>query len=304
MCRALAYLGSPVSLREMLYEPDSSLIKQSYDPKMMHGLNLAGFGLMAWDRASHDPDRPFVYKTTEIPVFDKNLHELANKIRTHSFVAHVRGVAYNDAVEVSRQNLHPFLYSGMRTAMAHNGSLARFREMKFDLLRYIKPEIARCITGSTDTEWVYALLVSRLPDPTQLQPLRTLVDAVAETLRILRKVRFDRGIAHTSPMNLFVADGTNLVATRFTFDFGCVEGEVRPANLNYASLWYTAGRSYGHHDGEWKMIGGVGDPDSIIVASEPLTKDVSTWVEAPEYSLLAISMQGEEKIVRTIPLEI
>jgi glutamine amidotransferase len=304
MCRALAYLGSPASLHELLYEPDSSLIKQSYYPKMMHALNLAGFGLMAWDRTSHDPQRPFVYKTTEIPVFDKNLIELASKIRAHSVIAHVRGVTYNDTVEVSRQNLHPFLYSGMRISMAHNGSLARFAEMKFDLLRYLKPEIARRITGSTDTEWVYALLLSRLADPTQLQSLRKIVDAVAETLRILRKVRFDRGINHSSPMNLFVGDGVNLVATRFTFDFGCVEGEVRPPNLNYASLWYTVGRSYGHHDGEWKMIGGVDEPDSIIVASEPLTKDISTWVEAPEYSLLAISLEGQERLVQTIPLEI
>ena len=28
-------------------------------------------------------------------------------------------------------------------------------------------------------------------------------------------------------------------------------------NLAYLSLWYTAGRDYGLHEGEWKMTGGA-----------------------------------------------
>jgi glutamine amidotransferase len=288
----------------MLFDPDSSLIKQSYYPKMMHALNLAGFGVLAWDARSNHPELPFIYKTTEVPVFDKNLYALAEKIRPHAFVAHVRGVTYTETDEVSRQNLHPFFFPGTRISMAHNGSLARFDEMKFDLLKFIKPEFAQRIVGSTDTEWVYALMLSNLPNPAGLNPLRQVVDAVAETLRILRRVRGEHKIMQASPLNLLVSDGASIVATRFTFDFGCVPGELRVPNLNYASLWYTRGRNYGFHDGEWKMIGGLEAPDSVIVASEPLTSDVSTWVEAPEYSMLAISLQDSEKIVRTIPLEI
>ena len=34
------------------------------------------------------------------------------------------------------------------------------------------------------------------------------------------------------------------------------------------------------------MSGGAEYADSIIVASEPLTRDTSTWVELPEYSML------------------
>ena len=44
MCRALAYLGQPVLLDTLLFQPDSALIRQSYMPKMLHMLNLAGFG--------------------------------------------------------------------------------------------------------------------------------------------------------------------------------------------------------------------------------------------------------------------
>jgi hypothetical protein len=47
MCRALAYLGQPVLLDNLLYRPDSALVKQSFMPKMLHSLNLAGFGMTA-----------------------------------------------------------------------------------------------------------------------------------------------------------------------------------------------------------------------------------------------------------------
>ena len=44
MCRALLYLGQPVLLDNLLYQPDSALVRQSYMPRMLHMLNLAGFG--------------------------------------------------------------------------------------------------------------------------------------------------------------------------------------------------------------------------------------------------------------------
>ena len=61
MCRALIYLGQPILLDDLLFRPDSSLINQAYMPKMLHMLNLAGFGLMAWDRDSHAPEVPYRY---------------------------------------------------------------------------------------------------------------------------------------------------------------------------------------------------------------------------------------------------
>ena len=47
MCRALLYLGQPVLLDHFLFQPDSALVKQSTMPKMLHLMNLAGFGMRA-----------------------------------------------------------------------------------------------------------------------------------------------------------------------------------------------------------------------------------------------------------------
>jgi predicted glutamine amidotransferase len=294
MCRVLAYLGSPVLVDDLLYRPDSSLIKQSLQPRMLRMLNLAGFGMAAWDSSSHLPEIPFEYGTTQVPVFDANLKALARKTRAHCLLAHVRGVAYSHTVQVSRQNLHPFRFPEARIALAHNGDLASFAEMKHDLLEFVKPAIAREVKGTTDSEWIYALLLSQFDDPAApVTSSSQMLTAIERTLRILRRVRERVGIHQSSSVNLFVTDGHHLVATRFTFDFGCWGETIHEANLDYLSQWYTTGRDYGFHDGEWKMIGGARAPTSVIVASEPLTADRSTWIEVPEYAALYVQSNAD-----------
>ena len=290
MCRALAYLGQPVLLDNLLYQPDSALVKQSFMPKMLHMLNLAGFGLRAWDRGSAEPHRPYSYTSTSLPVFDRNLKALAEKIRPTCVLAHVRGVSYSTEVEISLQNVHPFQFPGTRLALAHNGDLARIGEMKPHLLEHIRPEIVPLVRGTTDSEWIYALIVSQLAEPGGAAGADDLVRAVDAAFAVIRRVRARLGIATSSSVNLFITTGEQLAAVRYCFDFGCYRTEdpakVHEANLSFLSLWYTSGSEYGRHDGEWKMIGGADTADSIMIASEPLTRDTSTWLEVPEYSMI------------------
>jgi glutamine amidotransferase len=290
MCRALLYLGEPVLLDNFLYQPDSALVRQSVMPKMLNLLNLAGFGLRAWDPSSHVPERAYSYYSQSLPVFDRNLKNLAEKIRAGCLLAHVRGVAYDTRVEISQQNCHPFHFKKVPLVLAHNGDLARFAEMKPLLSRHLKPEFAAQIHGTTDSEWVYALIVSQLADPHRHPSADELAKAVERSLEIIRDARKQLGIAISSSLNLFIADGTQLAAVRYCFDFGCFPTDdaarLHEANLTYLSLWYTAGRDYGLHDGEWKMTGGSENATSILVASEPLTRDTAAWVEVPEYSML------------------
>ena len=290
MCRALLYLGEPVVLDNLLFQPDSALVRQSYMPKMLNLLNLAGFGLRAWDPSSHAPAQPFFYGSPSLPVFDRNLKNLAEKVRAACVLAHVRGVAYSTAVDISLQNVHPFQFEGLPWALAHNGDLAGIQDMKPLLSRSIRPEWLARIRGTTDSEWIYALFVSQLADPARPAPEAEVFGAIEKTLAIIRAARDELRIAHSSSVNLFIANGEQLAAVRYCFDFGCYRTEdparVHEANLSFLSLWYTLGRDYGLHDGEWKMSGGAGQARSILVASEPLTRDTSAWVELPEYGAL------------------
>lgn len=272
MCRALAYLDQPVQLDHLLFQSDSALIRQSYLPKMPHRLNLAGFGMRAWDRHSFDAGKPFSYASTSLPVFDRNLKAPAEKIQPTCLLAHVRDVAYCTEVDSPLQNVHPFQYEGFKLALAHNGDLASMREMKPLLLQYLKQDVAMRICGTTDSEWIYALLASQLDDPMQHCSADELDGAVDRTLAVIREVR------------------AQLAAMRYCLDFGCYRTEdpakVHEANMNFLSLWYTSGREYGCYDGEWKMSGGADVADSIMIASEPLSRDTSAWLEVPEHSMI------------------
>jgi glutamine amidotransferase len=302
MCRALLYLGEPVLLDNLLFQPDSALVRQSYMPKMLHMLNLAGFGMRAWDPASHDASTPFAYASDALPIFDRNLKGLAGKVAASCVLAHVRGVAYSTQVEISLQNVHPFQFAGVPLALAHNGDLARFAELRPRLAAHVHPELARQVRGTTDSEWIYALLVSQLSEPHLSPAGDELVRAIERTLAIIRREREALGIDVSSSTNLFVTDGRQVAAVRYCFDFGRYPtgepGRMHEANTSYLSLWYTAGRDYGLHDGEWKMTGGAEGADSILVASEPLTRDVASWVEVPEYGVLHAEIAGGKPSIR------
>jgi glutamine amidotransferase len=288
MCRVLAYLGEPVSLRRVLFDTDSSLVHQSHSPRMMNTfLNLAGFGMAAWEPQSVQPDEPFIYRTTTLPTFDRNLHGLARKLEPTCLVAHVRGVTWGENELVGGSNLHPFRFPGTRVVLAHNGHLRDFRRMRYELIKHIRPEFAQRIEGTTDSEWIYALVLSQLDDPFGLPETDELADAIAAALGLLREVRAREAIDVSSPVNLFVTTGESLVATRFSFDYGWYppEDQMLETDLPYVSLWYTVGGRYVEHNGETSMVGD-GPLQSLLIASEPLTVDVSTWLEVPEYSMI------------------
>ena len=298
MCRVVAYLGEPVVLDDLLFSPDNSLIRQTYAPQHLRLLNLAGFGLAAWDPTSRNPEEPFTYHTPDVPIFDSNLKALSRKVRAGAVLAHVRGVAYTHGSPVGPSFVHPFLYPGMRVALAHNGDLAGFREMRPRLERELRPEISKLITTNLDSEWIYALFLSQLEDPGADHTGAELADALVATIEILGRVRESCGIGLPSGVNLFVANRHAIVAVRYVFDFGARyrEGHILAMHdpYEYLSLWYSVGRQYGCHEGEWKMIGGRKNAQAVLLASEPLTRDETTWLEVPDYSLVSFDIGSRE----------
>ncbi|MBA2711480.1 MAG: class II glutamine amidotransferase [Tatlockia sp.] len=305
MCRVLLYLGKQeVSIFDLIYGPDNSLAHQSYAPQLMdHIQNLAGFGFCAWSPESYQPKLPFYYKTTQLPFFDKNLHNLSQKIRTNCLLAHVRGVSYSTNETVSEQNVHPFKLDNTEIALAHNGGLTQMSKMKLALTDLVKPEIFSQIKGTTDSEWVYALFLSQFTDFTAEIPMDDACKALIKTIKIIKEVRQELDIHEASPLNLFVTNGKYLIVTRYVYDFGCNTNLVHKAHLEYHSLWVTFGESYGMVDGSYKMTGST--RNNILFASEPLTFDRTTWIELPEYSITKAWIAEDNTVnFRTYDLQI
>jgi len=287
MCRVLAYLGQPVQLDELLYGSEAGLVRQAVDPQLMSLLNLGGFGLTAWAPNCLEPSEPLAYRVPSLPTFDRNLRALARKLETTAVLAHVRGVVYDERERVGIHNVHPFQFEGVSVALAQNGDLYDFGRMRYDLLPHIRPELAAMIEGTTDTEWVYALVLSLLDDPFGPVEVHHVAEAVERALEVLREVRESRSIAVQSPVNLVLTDGNWLLATRFAFDYGWYPHDdsffAGEREHDFTSLWFRP------PDGS---AAGASDPSggdagaSVLVASEPLTRHHVGWFEVPEYSMV------------------
>lgn len=259
-------------------------------PKMLHMMNLAGFGMRAWDDRSRAPDKPWVYASTELPVFDRNLKNLAEKVEAGAILCpcarrHLR----HRAIDISLANVHPFQFHSP-LAMAHNGDLARFAELKPALAAHVPASIARHIRSTHRQRVDLRSHPRRAARPDGGARWRGTGRGHRARAGDHPAGRDRLGIDISSSVNLFVADGTQVAAVRYCFDFGRYatgdQGRIHEANLNFLSLWYTLGRDYGLHEGEWKMTGGAEAADAILVASEPLTRDIASWVEVPEYAVV------------------
>jgi glutamine amidotransferase len=165
--------------------------------------------------------------------------------------------------------------------------------MRYDLLAHIGTELARHIEGTTDTEWVYALVLSRLADPFGPAGAEEMAGAVCESLRILRHVRERRGIDRQSAVNLVVSDGSSIVATRFCFDYGwyagaraTFEGE---REFDFTTLWYAACEAFAPGPGGWDTRYGAGPTRAALIASEPLHDEQTDWLEVPAYSMVVVT---------------
>ena len=302
MCRALAYLGQPLALTDLLHRPRNGLVAQSYDPKQLHMLNLAGLGLVAWTNAA---DTPLTYRSTTVPVYDKNLASLAEHVQTDCCLAHIRGIAYRPDASFWPHNLHPFQHPGTRLALAHNGDLAGFERMKPALAARLSPERVLAIRGTTDSEWIYATLLHCLGG--RAITVAALGDALRQTVAVLREARAETGIDTSSSMNLFFTDGQVLGVARFTFDFGryaLEPSKVHEANTRYLSLWYGVGERFAPDArGRWALAPAEGRPQALLCASEPLSADPAGWVEVAEYTALLAERGPDGLRLQTLDLE-
>ncbi|BCA94636.1 class II glutamine amidotransferase [Legionella antarctica] len=303
MCRVLSYLGKPIKIDELLYNPDNSLITQSYNPKLMPHmmLNLAGFGMAAWDDSFYSSELPFLYRSNYLPFYDENLKSISMKVKSRCLIAHIRGVEYSDKSVVSKENVHPFLFDNTTIAFAHNGSLAGFEDIRYEIASYSKPEFKKQIRGTTDSEWMYALFLSLLPEKKVLG-VNDIFDGILSLIDRLVFIRKKHSITLSSPLNFFISNGSFIVATRFVLNYGHYSAkQLLSPHMIYHSLWYTHGESYGFDDEGYKMKMGK-NKNSIIISSEPLTEDSTTWIEIPEYSFIGATLEKDKVQIKSLDI--
>ena len=155
MCRHLAYLGTPITLHELIAAPPHSLFRQSWAPRRQrHGVvNADGFGA-GW----YVPDRvdPVRYRRAQPIWTDASFASLAPTIASPCILAAVRsatvGLGQDEACAA------PFLHQ--RWLFSHNGRIGDWpwsrkvlTEKTFDIPEAAAPVDSALLFGLAASRW-------------------------------------------------------------------------------------------------------------------------------------------------------
>jgi gamma-glutamyl hercynylcysteine S-oxide hydrolase len=246
MCRHLAYLGPPVSLRSLLIDPPHSLYRQAWAPRLQrHGtVNADGFGI-GWYAGAHPV--PARYRRGEPIWGDPSLPDIARVTSSGAVLAAVRSATPGTAAgpeAAAPFGRGPWLFS-------HNGAAARWRDWGEAAYRsqaaLAPPGLLSCLEALTDSALLWALTLQRLRAGLPLDA------ALAGTVGAVEAA------GGTGRLNLLLTDGRSVAAT------ACGD-----------TLWYrqTAPPAPGRAGAA-----------SVTVASEP-DDDEPGWTEVPDRHVL------------------
>lgn len=263
MCRWLAYSGAPLYLEQLIFEPEHSIIDQSLSARSgPTTTNGDGFGI-GWYGSK---DTPGVYRDIQPAWNDANLRHLAEQIRSHMFMAHVR--AATGGTPVQQSNCHPFVHG--RWLFLHNGRIESYREIRRALEFAVSPELYNRIEGTTDSEVMFHLALTFGLEENPVGGLQRMVGFVEET-------GWNAGIEHPMQMTVGLTNGHRLYAVRYS------------SNHSSRTLYHS--RSIRALKALNPMFDRYSD-DAIVVVSEPLNDVADYWEEIPESSVIVV--EGSE----------
>ena len=158
MCRFVGYTGRPVTLASILLDAPLSLLVQSYAPRhqAVGRFNGDGWGVGWWDPRRPEPAR---YRSPQPMWSDASFASIAGVIDTTTLVAAVRNASVG--MPVAETNSHPFTDGSW--LFTHNGVVDGFTgALGVGLRRELSERRAAAITGSTDSEVLFAMVLDRL----------------------------------------------------------------------------------------------------------------------------------------------
>jgi glutamine amidotransferase len=290
-CRLTAYKGKSVLLGDLIVKPKNSLVCQSRDAWFHPGVedqfhvrnirvNGDGFGCAFY--GNNPEEGSCVIKFVTPAWSNKNLINLGNYVYSNLILAHVRAATNGkdpfEQCAVSIENCHPFKYG--RWTFMHNGGIPRFHKVKRAILNALVDEVFQGLTGSTDSEHIFALFLNCLPDRNAASTLEETTLALERTITKILDVCKQCGVPEPCSLNFVVTDGVNLFATRY-------RNSVDPP----PSLYYNYGKDFNCETGCFE-IHEKSQACEIVVSSAPLAKCCTSdgkcgnWTLMPENTML------------------
>lgn len=295
MCRLYGFRAThPTRVQCELIEAQNSLMRQSRRDGRGLG-NPDGWGLGTVRDGTLRCEREVG------PAYESEEYRRdAASVDASTILAHVRRATVGEPRE---ENTHPFRREG--SLLAHNGHVPAFDRVRPRILEAMAPELERGIRGSTDSEHVFHLLLSRLRDRVDAEADERVAEAGADVEDMADVLHGTIGdlrewCGDTVPEKEDVPrgpDGHRL--DRLALNLLWTVGHSLAGSRFGRSLWYV------ERDGARRCevcCEQHPDPEpdgyrSILVASERITDE--DWREVPESSVFRV---GDDMRLRSRPL--
>jgi glutamine amidotransferase len=244
MCRHLAYLGAPIPLSGLLFDPPHGLVHQSWAPREMRRggtVNADGFGV-GW---YPDDGSPPVRYRRDCPIWsDAGLAALARSSASGAVLAAVRSAT--TGMPVVETAAAPFTDGNW--LFSHNGAVAGWPDSVTKLAERLPVRDLLTLDAPTDAALIWALVRDRL------RAGAGPAEALAETVN-----RIDAA-APGSRLNLLLTDGRSVAATTWGHSLSV---RHRPGTVLVSSEPLDP-------DPDWHPV-----PDGRLVVATPSTVDIS-----------------------------
>ncbi|NVB41957.1 class II glutamine amidotransferase [Pseudenhygromyxa sp. WMMC2535] len=275
MCRFAYYLGPPIRLSALVTEPENSLIHQSYDAKEREEpLNGDGFGI-GW-YVPELRNEPAIFRSISPAWNDVNLLNLAAVTTSPCMLAHVR--AATPGLPVTLLNCHPFARG--RLAFMHNGAIGSFDRMRRPLQAGLSDAGFAALSGSTDSELIFSVVVDAYAQIEADQPLERMADALVVGIERVEALRSELAIDEPAYLNLVLTDGERAVVSRY------LSPDAEP-ELEAHSLYRAKGRLVVEDGRGHLRAPKAADDPAVVIASEPLG-DRERWEAIPTNHLALV----------------
>jgi predicted glutamine amidotransferase len=169
--------------------------------------------------------------------------------------------------------------------MMHNGGIESFSSVKRKIREPLTDNAYNWIKGQTDSEHIFAYLISYLQN--KRQPITTdlLMEAFENTFLTIKVLMREVGIQEPAYLNMVVTDGTMIVGTRY----------VTSPDEEPLTLYHSEGSRYVVEDGITRLVAQNNEDKAVMVVSEKLTDD-KDWTLIPANHFVIVDKNLDVRI--------
>ncbi len=270
MCRLYAFAATePTKVECTLVHAQNALLTQSRQ-------DLSGYDhTNGWGIVTYEESQPHLEKQSWAAYHGEHFQRAAAKTYSKMVLAHIRRATVGASI---LENTHPFA-SG-KWAFAHNGTVPGFKKVRPQLLKLISQKRAADIQGETDSEHVFAYLLTLIDRAEYDDPETVLAKAAAQIAKLATSANPRAKLG----LNLMLTDGEQFFGT-------CLGRTLYYVERRGLYDCEICGFPHIHHDPRIEYWG-------MVVASEPITHE--TWTKVPDGSVWSVSPNRQSYQIRSL----